>query len=203
VRYLAATGSLPFVYCARSFLELAECRRLANEIDDGPLFAAPLREAGRGDVVARHRRRAEHLVGSSATQTLVADRLTAITDDIARYFDVRLSGPQPPAFLRYACGGYFRPHRDRSDDTGHAPDIRARRITAVVFLNDQTASPSPGNHCGGDLRLFRADDHPDPILSIVAEAGTLVAFPAAVVHEVRPVTWGVRRTVTAWYVDAR
>lgn len=29
----------------------------------------------------------------------------------------------------------------------------------------------------------------------------LVAFLSEVVHEVRPVTWGVRRSVAAWYVD--
>lgn len=170
-------------------------------MDDGRLCAAPLREAGRGDVVAQHRRRAEHLVDSSATQTLVADRLTAITDEIAGYFGIPLSGLQPPAFLRYARGGYFRPHQDRSDDPRHGLDIRARRITAVLFLNDQTPLPIVGGYCGGDLRLLRADDHPDPVLCITGEAGMLVAFPAAIAHEVRPVTWGVRRVAAAWYED--
>lgn len=202
MRHLTATGSLPFVYCARGFLELAECRRLSNEIDAGPLSAATLREAGRGEVTAENRRRAARLTEPRRRHDLVARRLTALTTEIASHFDVPLSGLQSPEFLRYARGGYFRPHQDRSDDPGHATDIRERRITAVVFLNDQTPLPREGAYCGGDLRLFRADDHPDPILCIAGEAGMLVAFPAAVVHEVRPVTWGARRTVAAWYVGA-
>jgi predicted 2-oxoglutarate/Fe(II)-dependent dioxygenase YbiX len=202
MRYLAATGPIPCVYCARSFLELANCRRLVDEIDAGPLRAATLREPGRGDVATEHRRRADHLVNSSETQALVARRLAAITDDLAAHFDVCLSGLQPPQFLRYSRGCYFRPHQDRSDDPGHAADIRIRRITAVLFLNGQSPLPSDDDgYCGGDLRLFRADDHPDPTLCIAGETGMLVAFASAVVHEVRPVTWGVRRTVAAWYVD--
>jgi len=202
VRYLAATAPVPSVYCARSFLKLDDCRRLVDEMDAGPLCAATLREPGRGDIAAEHRRRADYLAKSSETQALVARRLTAITADLAAHFDVWLSGPQPPQFLRYSRGCYFRPHQDRSDDPGHAADIRSRRITAVLFLNGQTPLPSDGSYCGGDLRLFRADDHPDPTLCIAGETGMLVAFASAVVHEVRPVTWGVRRTVAAWYVDA-
>ena len=162
----------------------------------------PCASQSRGDVAAEHRRRAEYVTKPSETQALVAHRLAAITADIAAYFDVSLSGPQPPQFLRYSRGGYFRPHRDRSDDPGHATDIRSRRITAVLFLNCQTRLPSDGSYCGGDLRLFRADDDPDPTLCIAGETGMLVAFASVVVHEVRPVTWGVRRTVAAWYVDA-
>ncbi len=202
MRYLTATAPVPSVYCAPSFLEPANCLRLADEMEAGPLCPATLREPSRGDVAAEHRRRADYLTKPSATQALVAHRLAAITADLAVHFDVSLSGPQPPQFLRYSRGGYFRPHRDRSDDPGHAADIRSRRITAVVFLNSQTPLPSDGCYCGGDLRLFRADDDPDPTLCINGETGMLVAFASVVVHEVRPVTWGVRRTVAAWFVDA-
>jgi predicted 2-oxoglutarate/Fe(II)-dependent dioxygenase YbiX len=202
LRYLAATAPPPSVYCAPWFLSPADCRRLIEEIDAGPLFAAPLREAGRGDVAVQQRRRADYLAGSSPAQAAVALRLTAITADLAAHFGVRLSGVQPPQFLSYPRGGYFRPHQDRSDDPGHAADIRSRRLTAVLFLNSQAPLPCAGGYCGGDLRLFRADNHPDPTLSIAGEAGLLVVFGAGVVHEVRPVTWGARRTVAAWYVDA-
>ena len=201
MRYLTATTPVPSVYCVRTFLNSADCSRLAGEIDAGPLCAAPLREPGCGDVVASYRRRAEYLVKPSDAQALVARRLAAMTADLAAYFDVGLSGAQPPQFLRYARGGYLRPHQDRSDDPRHAADIRGRRITAVLFLNGQTPLPSDGGYCGGDLRLFRVDDHPDPVLGIAGEAGMLVAFLSEVVHEVRPVTWGVRRSVAAWYVD--
>jgi len=34
------------------------------------------------------------------------------------------------------------------------------------------------------------------------DAGMLVAFDSGLVHEVRPITWGTRCTVAAWYVGA-
>lgn len=203
MRYLAATGHIPTVYCARSFLELADCQRLGGEIDAGPLRAATLRQPGYGDVADDRRRRADRVAASTEMQDLVAGKLAAMTAKLAVHFDVCLSGVQPPQFLRYARGCYFRPHQDRSDDPGHAGDIRTRRITAVVFLNRQASLPSEGSYCGGDLRLFGVDNYPDPTLCITGETGMLVAFASAVVHEVRPVTWGVRRTVAAWYIDAR
>jgi predicted 2-oxoglutarate/Fe(II)-dependent dioxygenase YbiX len=176
---------------------------LGGEIDAGPLRPTTLREPGYGDVADDRRRRADSVAASTETQALVALKLAAMTAELTAHFGVCLSGVQPPQFLRYVRGCYFRPHQDRSDDPRHAGDIRTRRITAIVFLNHQTSLPSEGGYCGGDLRLFGVDNHPDPTLCIAGETGMLVAFASAVVHEVRPVTWGVRRTVAAWYVDAR
>jgi SM-20-related protein len=202
VRYLAAINPVPSIYCVRSFLERDECRKLAGEMDAGPLRAATLDEPGQGEVVVKHRRRAEYLATFSQTQAGVERKLAAMITNFAAHFSMGLSGMQPPQLLRYSNGCYFRPHKDRSDASGHGDDIRHRRITAVLFLNCQTRSPSDGGYCGGDLRLYQADDHPDPTLCITGQTGMLVAFESSVVHEVRPVTWGVRRTVAAWYCGA-
>jgi predicted 2-oxoglutarate/Fe(II)-dependent dioxygenase YbiX len=54
---------------------------------------------------------------------------------------------------------------------------------------------SAGERCeGGVLRIY----HPDPF-DIAPKAGTLVAFPSEVPHEVLPVTSGVRDVVVNWF----
>jgi predicted 2-oxoglutarate/Fe(II)-dependent dioxygenase YbiX len=54
---------------------------------------------------------------------------------------------------------------------------------------------------GGALRLYGLADPGDPAVpfDIVPAAGTLVAFPSDVLHEVLPVTAGVRDAIVDWF----
>lgn len=203
MRYLADRLPVPKLYCARDFLDAELCRRLVDEIAGGEKYAATIRDPGSVEVVYDHIRHADCVAGSSDAQRDVADKLASITADLAAHLKIDLSAMQKPQFLRYARGGFFRPHKDRSDHPDRDPDIGLRKVTAVLFLNSHARFPTDGGYCGGDLRLFQIDDHPDPILRVDGNAGMLIAFDSAVVHEVRPVTWGARCTVVAWYVGTR
>jgi predicted 2-oxoglutarate/Fe(II)-dependent dioxygenase YbiX len=202
MRYLADGLHIPKLYCERCFLDCDLCSRLIGEMDAGKKLAAAIRDLGGADVVYDRVRRAEYIAEASDAQREVGHKLASKTADLAAYFNIRVSGMQGPQFLRYPRGGFFRPHQDRSDHPDQDPDIRLRKITAVLFLNSQAGLPTNGAYCGGDLRLFQVDDDPDPTLRIDGAAGMLVAFDSGVVHEVRPVTWGTRCSVAAWYVGA-
>jgi predicted 2-oxoglutarate/Fe(II)-dependent dioxygenase YbiX len=202
MRYLADSLPIPKLYCERRFLDPKLCRRLVHEMDAGKKSAATIRDLGGAEVVYDHIRRAESVAESSDAQRVLGRKLASISADLTTYFNIQLSGMQGPQFLRYKRGGFFRPHRDRSDHPDQDPDIRLRKLTAVLFLNSQAALPADGAYCGGDLRLFQVDDDPDPTLRIDGDAGMLVAFDSGLVHEVRPITWGTRCTVAAWYVGA-
>ncbi|HEX8339127.1 MAG TPA: 2OG-Fe(II) oxygenase, partial [Pyrinomonadaceae bacterium] len=107
-----------------------------------------------------------------------------------------LSGLEEPQFLRYGAGDFFVAHQD--GNTGMLRSEReARKVSAVIFLNDQTETPGPGTYGGGSL-VFHPRGAPEPY-RLAGEAGTLVAFPAETTHEVEPVTCGERFTVASWY----
>ena len=110
-------------------------------------------------------------------------------DAVAAFHQVTLTGREGAGFLRYDVGGFYRPHRDRAEVDAW-PEAAFRRIALVLFLND--------DFDGGALRLI-ADDGPP--LMVQPRAGTLVAFDAATLHEVLPVTRGVRETVVDWLTD--
>lgn len=112
--------------------------------------------------------------------------IDAILPDVSGFFRIPLSRDEGPAFVRYIAGGFYRRHRDIAPDWD---EDFPRRISVVLVLS------SAGQHCeGGALRVYR----PEPF-DIVPRAGTLVAFPADMPHEVLPVTEGVRDVVVDWF----
>jgi len=124
----------------------------------------------------------------------VIDRLRG---EVSEFFGIALQDSEGCSFLRYLEGGFYRRHRDRIDDEGAQ---WPRRVSIVLFLT--SAGPGPGAGCeGGALRLYSPvepsrDDAP---LDILPVEGTLVGFRSGVLHEVLPVTAGVRDTVVNWF----
>lgn len=108
--------------------------------------------------------------------------IDAIRPEVAQFFGIALTADEGPGFLRYLAGGFYRRHCDVLDEF-------PRRVSVVMFLT------SVGEECeGGALRIYQPD-----ALDIVPKAGTLIAFPADVPHEVLPVTAGVRDVVVDWF----
>lgn len=116
-------------------------------------------------------------------ERLLDDQLPAIEE----FFGVPLTELEGTGFLRYRDGGFYLPHVDRVDDAAW-PGAERRSITVVVFLNDEGFS-------GGVLRVDDED--------VVPAAGTLVAFPADVLHEVTPVRGAPRDTIVDWCLSPR
>ena len=128
---------------------------------------------------------------------LVDGRLEAVMPALAEHYGVQLTGIQPLQFLVYREGDFFEPHPDR----GKEGFSRARRISAVIFLNAE-GDPAADAFTGGALTLYGLFDQPDAEtlgFPIEAEEGLLVTFPADLVHEVRRVEAGERYTVVTWF----
>jgi SM-20-related protein len=125
-------------------------------------------------------------------------RFEAAMPRIAEHFGVALQRCEEPQVLHYREGDFFVAHQDGNialtrDDTRH------RRVSIVLFLNEQSAEPETGTYGGGDL-LFHGS-YPDWTArhAAPASAGALVAFRAETTHEVTPVTHGDRYTVVSFY----
>lgn len=138
-----------------------------------------------------------------ATQIDIADTVLAIVDaaldavrvPIASFYGLVLRSREGASVLRYETGGFYKPHVDRADVPSW-PLTEKRQITVVLFLESSRESEPSGGFSGGVLRLFPEDGDP---IDISAKGGTLVAFPAAMRHEVTRVTSGRRDTVVDWF----
>ena len=84
---------------------------------------------------------------------------------------------------RYETGGRYDWHHD--DD--HNDEGATRKVSLSVCLNN------PDQWEGGEFLFKEVNGFEDP-----RERGTLILFPSYFVHQVAPVTRGVRYSLVAW-----
>ena len=142
-------------------------------------------------------RRAQHIEVAPAVLALVEERLDGCRERIAAHFGLHLTVREGSGFVRYPQGGFYAPHVDWSDSPGW-PDAARRQVAVVVFLGSSTVADPAGAFDGGILRLF-PDGGRDDVVEITPRRGTLVAFPATLLHEVTVVERGERDAVVDWY----
>jgi predicted 2-oxoglutarate/Fe(II)-dependent dioxygenase YbiX len=99
-----------------------------------------------------------------------------------QYFGFRLD-PEPAAWLQtYTKSDSYQIHAD-------SMPAQIRKLTTVALLSD------PNDYSGGELRVIPWPEYE----TIPKQRGTLVTFPAWMLHEVLPVTGGVRQTINLGY----
>jgi predicted 2-oxoglutarate/Fe(II)-dependent dioxygenase YbiX len=178
-----ATGP---IYRVPAFLDRETCARIRRAMDTGTAEAA---EVLSGSIERQDAARSAVSVEIDPHETdAVERRLDGLRDAVARFFGVALDAREGPGFLRYADGGFYRPHRDRADLPSW-PDAARRLVAVVTFLN------GPGDFEGGLLRVY--DD--GGVVEVRPEPGLLVAFPADLLHEVTTVCGGTRDAVVDWF----
>jgi SM-20-related protein len=120
-------------------------------------------------------------------------------------FSVQLGECEAPQFLRYERGDGFVAHQDSSSRPGDDGHLSRRSVSLVLFVSGRDTGEDGGEHAGGLLTFF--DTSPGATwetcrVPIRAAAGTAVAFPSDLVHEVTPVRRGVRLSAVTWFPAA-
>jgi PKHD-type hydroxylase len=109
----------------------------------------------------------------------------------ARYFRFDLSGLATFQYALYGGpeGGHFDWHKDYGRDAA-APQQEPRKLTLSLQLSD------PSDYEGCELQVRGGNQ-----IDVAPKArGTLVCFPANVLHQVTPITRGQRRSLVVWAV---
>jgi len=139
---------------------------------------------------------------SLTTSDQVQFHLRSLQPQLENHFQVRLSDCEKPQFLIYKPGDFFRPHRDGEDNAAKPEYINKRRVSVVVFLNDQTEESRPETYSGGSLTLYGVMSNPrwrNYGFQLKGNAGLLIAFRSELFHEVSEVIAGERYTIVSWY----
>lgn len=171
------------------------CQRIRAAMADGTPEPAEIL----GDAIALDEqvRRAVHVDVGAGLQQVLESTLESARAAIEHFHGGPLAEREGPSILRYAPGGFYRPHQDCGDLPGW-PGAARRCIALVVFLNSSRALDPDGDFTGGTLRLYPHGAQAAPV-DIHPAAGSLVAFAATMLHEVTTVREGVRETVVDWY----
>jgi SM-20-related protein len=181
------------------FIGEADRNALRGEIAEVVGEPAPVLRAGAPvlDTTSRHATIAQI---STATTAALQARFSGLIPELEAHFRMALHECEQPQCLVYERGSFFSAHRD-DGGAGGLDYVRRRRISAVVFLDDQGGAPGPGSFTGGELVCFGLVPGWPPTFGVPvpAVAGLLVAFDAGITHGVQPVVEGTRRTVVTWY----
>lgn len=139
---------------------------------------------------------------SKDTRVLISDKLSGIKGELEAYFAIALSHPQNPKFLYYREGDFFQRHIDKGTNPQNPQEAKDRKVSTIIFLNNETDEPGNGNYTGGSFIIYgilsdpRFESHG---FKVPGTTGTLIAFRSELYHEVTPVTSGVRYTVVDWF----
>ena len=187
------------LFVARGFLDQPLCRQLRDEVAAGASTKASIINEEGAIVLDERTRRTLRVDPVGRLRCIVEEKLLDVIPQMARHFGACLTGIQRPQYLMYRRGCFFRMHQDNWPALHFDPEIAERRVSAVLFLNRQTPLPEPDAFCGGQLRLFFPHRATDPRMDLCGEEGLLVAFRAETLHEVRPVTQGIRYSIVTWF----
>ena len=175
------------------------CRQIA---------AAPVEEA---TVVGPHgeqqvesgTRKVDCCILPKKTRIALEQRLLEIKPELEKHFGVRLADCEPPQYLIYEPGDFFRPHQDVGG-YGAKNFISSRRVSVVIFLNRRSQEPAEDAYGEGHLTFYGLLEGPQwekCAFPLDAEPGLLIAFPSDKWHEVKSVSHGRRITVVTWFHD--
>jgi len=192
----ATRGGRP--YLVPGFLPLGMCLDIRNAMNRGtPEPAEVLKTGATLDVSARD---AASIDIDPVALDAVEGMLDAARSAIGVACQIPIESREGAAFLRYELGGFYGCHRDRATDVGW-PGAARRLISVIVFLNSSSSDPALGDFGGGELVFPELPEGPDTAepMTVVPQRGTLVAFDASMLHEVRPVRRGTRDVIVDWY----
>jgi SM-20-related protein len=190
----------------RNFFDAETCERILADVRSdrgGPATVYRDAKDAASGIVDERVRRATRLVPCAETVELVVGRLLKSRPAIEEHFGVSISDCEDPQFLRYGVGDFFVAHQDGNTGLIRSDRERARTVSVIIFLSDQSESPRPDTYGGGSLVFhgwgsgMRGQE--DLRESVSGEAGTLVAFRSQTTHEVLPVEHGERYSIASWY----
>lgn len=175
------------LFLLRSFLDAEACAELRAELIESPTTQAPVYIEGSEGTIHETVRKTTSLHPSAETFSHVHEQLLQQKAALESHFGESLTDCERPQFLRYEEGDFFVRHQDGNTKQLDFDHLRIRRISIVVFLND--------NFSGGTLNFY---DGPNTF-ALGGETGLLVAFRADTFHEVVPITNGERFTIISWF----
>lgn len=183
-----------------NFLDEPTCQKIIDETGGRPSHPATVYGQSESGSVNERVRRASRLTPSEATSGFVKQRLLDFKKNVEQHFHISLNDCEEPQFVRYDVGDFFVAHQDGNTGLIRLASDKDRKISIVIFLNNQAEVATSGRFCGGTLRFSDHRAKPEHReFNLPTAAGMLVAFRSELTHEVTPITHGERYSIVSWY----
>lgn len=189
------------LFVIQNFLDAETCARVISEAKESSSVKAPVHKSGSTFVVDTRTRSVRQLLVSDATIFYVSKLLSTLRPTLEEHFKTRLRNIEAPQCFMYRPGDFYKPHRDGYAAAGVEKYFEERRVSVVLFLNDETENGLRNSYSAGALTFYGLIDHTrwkNYGFQMHGEAGLLVAFPARTYHAVETVTAGERYSIATW-----
>ncbi len=151
-----------------------------GEIQDSNITATDIRNSN-----------IEFIESSDEMYKWIFQRLTGIINDAnEKFFKFELNRIETLQYTVYNTGQFYKDHLDLGYKN---PNQAVRKLSFTVQLTD------PSKYKGGDLLLKHGTE---PEIA-KRERGAITFFPSYILHEVTPVTEGVRKSLVGWVTGPR
>jgi predicted 2-oxoglutarate/Fe(II)-dependent dioxygenase YbiX len=203
--------SVKGLYIRDSLISPRFASKIITALRYGPSQIARVSSAGIS-LIDKSRRNSSTVSVPESIESRVTKAFTSVHADLERFFEQPVGDCQSPVFLRYTRGQFFRRHCDNAGDPRQPAKIRARRATAVLFLNSaETRDSIPPwktepTFQGGELIVYGLNPEPtwqDFYQVIVPISCRLVVFRADLDHEVTCIARGIRYSIVTWFESPR
>ncbi len=193
------------LFAAKNFLDRDFCAELCKEMKNAPkkkgMFVNPHTNAEVVDESIKKREEITRLGGEF--DKAVREKLAGLIDTLANHYQADLTEIQHPKYSVYDPGDFYRVHTDADHKESAQDFLRERKVSSIIFLNEESATEKEGRYCGGNLTFYGLMENEafgKFGLPLVSEPGMLITFLPTTLHEVTPVTAGVRYTIASWFI---
>ena len=186
------------------FLDPCAASALRDEMMRAPKERALVVKQDGCDYFDDNFRKADSGLLSKEVRAPLKDRFRQLLPELEKHFGVQLAGYEKPNFLIYRPGDFFKIHSD-GGRFGQNDFLKLRRVSVVIFLNRESEEEDEGTYGEGRLTFYSLLEGPmweRCAFAVNPSPGCLIAFPSEKLHEVTPVTHGLRFTVVTWYYAA-
>ena len=142
------------IYAKPNFLDGETCAQLVAGLEGRGRAPAQVYKDHYAREVDERARRTVRVAAPAAVTSELKARLSGLRAALEESFGLALGDCEEPEFLAYGPGDFFRPHQDAAPHSRVHEYLKRRRVSAVLFLNGQTAEPAPGSFCGGSLVFY-------------------------------------------------
>lgn len=150
------------------------------------------------EILQDYRKSKSCFIDKSESNSWIFDRFNHVINELNEdYYGFELNGYQTFQYTVYDSqnNGYYNWHMDiKLDD--YSKDLNknlddTRKLTLIMPLSQQGE-----DYIGGEFEL-NLGDHESPTM-IPVYKGQIIAFPSFLIHRVKPVLRGIRKSLVIW-----
>lgn len=185
----------PWVYWDNGFTDaevdkiVAYCEEQGTEL--GTTFGSKNEED-----IKKHRVSNVKFHNRNSDTAWIFDRLNGIIQSInEQFYGFDLNGYTSFQYTTYQAEteGRYDWHTDMEFGTSLSSDLEPRKLSLTMLLNDDFE--------GGEFQLNTGKE--ENAITVPVPKGRIIFFPSFMIHRVKPVTKGIRRSLVVWVIGPK